>query len=150
MLRSTNIQNGKIDLNDLVCVKVDVPENKMCKIGDILICARNGSKRLVGKSAIINNDGMSFGAFMAIYRSKCNEYINRFINSQFFRCQLGDANTVTINQITQSMLRSIVCPLPPLEEQKRIVAKVDVIMNYLDTLQQEIESQEIILEDILK
>lgn len=150
VLRSTNIQNGKIDLNDLVCVKVDIPENKMCKIGDILICARNGSKRLVGKSAIINKDGMSFGAFMAIYRSKYNEYINRFINSELFRSQLGDANTVTINQITQSMLRNIVCPLPPLDEQKRIVAKVDLIMDYLDKLQQEIESQEIILEDILQ
>ena len=40
-------------------------------------------------------------------------------------------------------------PLPPQEEQKRIVEKVDLIMNYLDTLQQEIESQEVILEDIL-
>ncbi|MDY2881582.1 MAG: restriction endonuclease subunit S, partial [Romboutsia timonensis] len=40
--------------------------------------------------------------------------------------------------------------LPPLEEQKRIVEKIDIIMNYLDTLQQEIESQEVILEDILK
>lgn len=132
-------------MNDLVSVKVDVPENKMCKIGDILICARNGSKRLVGKSAIISKDGMSFGAFMAIYRSKYNEYINRFINSELFRSQLGDANTVTINQMTQSMLRNIVCPLPPLEEQRRIVAKVDLIMDYLDKLQ-----QEIILEDILQ
>lgn len=134
VLRSTNIQNGKIDSNDLVCVKFNVPENKMCKKGDILICSRNGSKRLVGKSAIINENGMSFGAFMAIYRSEYNVYINRFINSQSFRRQLGDANTVTINQITQSMLRNIVCPLPPLEEQKRIVAKIDELFKLIDEL----------------
>lgn len=77
----------------------------MCKIGDILICIRNISKRLVGKSAIINEDGMSFGDFMVVYRSKYNEYINRFINSELFRSQLGDANTLTIYQITQSMLK---------------------------------------------
>mgnify|MGYP004631050127 CR=1 FL=1 len=67
-----------------------------------------------------------------------------------FKIQLGGVNTTTINQITQNTLKNIVCPLPPLEDQKRIVAKVDLIMNYWDTLQQEIESQEIILEDILQ
>ena len=135
VLRSTNIQNSKIDLNDLVCVQTDIPENKMCKIGDILICARNGSKHLVGKCAIIKENGMSFGAFMAIYRSKYNEYINIILNSELFKKQLGDSNTVTIKQITQTMLRNIVCPLPPLEEQKRIVSKVDEIMDYLDELE---------------
>lgn len=136
VLRSSNIQNGKMDYDDLVCVSSEVPENKMCKIGDILICARNGSKRLVGKCALIDREGMSFGAFMAIFRSEYNKYINIFLNSELFRNQLGDSNTVTINQITQSMLRSTVCPLPPLEEQKRIVAKVEQVMNYLDLLEQ--------------
>ena len=40
--------------------------------------------------------------------------------------------------------------IPPLEEQKRIIVKVNLIMDYLDKLQQEIESQEIILKDILQ
>lgn len=81
VLRSSNVQNGKMDYNDIVRVNIDVPENKMCHVGDILICARNGSKRLVGKSAIIDKEGMSFGAFMAIYRSKCNLYINYVLDS---------------------------------------------------------------------
>ncbi|MDA3767986.1 restriction endonuclease subunit S [Lactobacillus delbrueckii] len=72
VLRSSNIQNGQMAYDDIVTVNMKVPENKMCHIGDILICARNGSKRLVGKSAIIDKEGMAFGAFMAIYRSKCN------------------------------------------------------------------------------
>ena len=46
--------------------------------------------------------------------------------------------------------RKILIPLPPLEEQKRIVAKVDLIMDYLGKLQQEVESQEIILKDIIQ
>lgn len=143
VLRSTNIQKGKIDLNDLVYVKSDVSENKMCKNGDILICARNGSRRLVGKCAIIDEEGMSFGAFMAIYRSNYNKYVNLLLNSELFRKQLDDVNTVTINQITQEMLRNTICPLPPLEEQKRIVAKVDEIMNYLDELEKTIVEKDI-------
>lgn len=55
----------------------------------------------------------------------------------------------SIQQLTVPMIKPKVIPLPPLEEQKRISAKVDLIMDYLDKLQQEIESQEIILEDIL-
>ena len=56
----------------------------------------------------------------------------------------------TFKEISGKGMSEVVIPIPPLEEQKRIVEKVDLIMNYLDTLQQEIKSQEVILEDILK
>ena len=123
VLRSNNIQNGEMDYSDLVYVTSDVPERAYAKKGDILICARNGSRSLVGKSAIIDKDGMAFGAFMAIFRSICNPYIQLFINSYVFRGQLEGATTTTINQITQDMLKRQLCPLPPLAEQARIVAK---------------------------
>ena len=123
VLRSNNIQNGEMDYSDLVYVTSDVPERAYAQKGDILICARNGSRALVGKSAIIDKDGMAFGAFMAIFRSICNPYIQLFINSYVFRGQLEGATTTTINQITQDMLKRQLCPLPPLAEQARIVAK---------------------------
>ena len=88
VLRSSNIQNGQMMYKDIVRVQIDIPENKMSKKGDILICVRNGSKRLVGKAAIVDKDGMGFGAFMSIYRSKFNEYILNVINSSFFRNSL--------------------------------------------------------------
>ena len=145
-----NIQDGKIVYNDLVYVNTKVSEDKMCKKGDILICARNGSKKLVGKCAIIEDEGMSFGAFMAIYRSECNNYINRFINSSVFKIQLGGVNTTTINQITQNTLKNIVCPLPPLEEQKRIVEKVDKLMKVCDELELIIEKSKKYSEQLMK
>ena len=150
VLRSMNIQDGKIVYNDLVYVNTKVSEDKMCKKGDILICARNGSKKLVGKCAIIEDEGMSFGAFMAIYRSECNNYINRFINSSVFKIQLGGVNTTTINQITQNTLKNIVCPLPPLEEQKRIVEKVDKLMKVCDELELIIEKSKKYSEQLMK
>ena len=135
VLRSSNIQNGMMDYEDIVRVDMDIPENKICCNGDILICARNGSKRLVGKSAIIDRDGMSFGAFMAIFRSPCNEYIIHVINSAYFRNSLlGETGTTTINQITQDMLKNALIPLPPLAEQKRIVAKLEELLPLCERL----------------
>lgn len=133
VLRSSNIQNGKMVYEDIVKVNMEIPDNKMCKVGDILICARNGSKRLVGKSAIVDKAGMSFGAFMAIFRSVCNQYIIHVINSAYFRNSLlGDTGTTTINQITQDMLKNSLVPLPPLAEQKRIVAKIEELLSLID------------------
>ena len=123
VLRSNNIQNGQMNYSELLYVSCTVPERAYAHKGDILICARNGSRALVGKSAIVDADGMAFGAFMAIYRSQCNPYIQLFINSYLFRGQLEGATTTTINQVTQEMLKRQLCPLPPIQEQLRIVQK---------------------------
>lgn len=141
VLRSTNIQKGKIDLNELVRVDMKVKESAHVYEGDLLICARNGSKALVGKTASIPklSEPMAFGAFMAIYRSPFNRYFEKFINSPIFRRNLTGVNTTTINQITQGNLRSTVASVPPLAEQHRIVAKVDELMALCDKLEQQTE-----------
>jgi type I restriction enzyme S subunit len=132
VLRSNNIQNGMINYDNLILVDCEIPERAYTRKGDILICARNGSRALVGKSAIVNTDGMAFGAFMAIFRSICNPYIHLFINSYLFRKQLDGAKTTTINQVTQTMLKKQLCPLPPIEEQKRIVEKYHQLQPYIE------------------
>ena len=70
--RSNNIQDRKIDKSDIVRVNAQILEKQFLNIGDLLICARNGSRRLVGKCAIIEelDEATSFGAFMAVCRSK--------------------------------------------------------------------------------
>ena len=132
VLRSNNIQNGEIVYNDLVYVSKTVPEKCMAKKGDLLICARNGSRALVGKCAIIKENGMSFGAFMALIRSPFNSYIMNFINSPLYRARLEGVNTITINQITQDNLKETLIPLPPLAEQKRIVIAIEKFMPLIE------------------
>ena len=139
VLRSGNIQNGKIDYSDIVKVNLEIPENKFCRKGDILICARNGSKKLVGKAAIIDQDNLTFGAFMAKFRSQFNEYILLVINSPHFRKTLSsDVGTMTINQITQDMLKNFCVPLPPLAEQKRIVERLEKLLPLCDRLREKV------------
>lgn len=135
VLRSCNIQNEKMAYDDIVKVSCDIAEKNYAKAGDILICVRNGSRKLVGKCAIVDKDGMAFDAFMAVFRSRVNRYVKYFLNSSFFRQDLDGVNTTTINQITQDMLKKQLFPLPPLSEQERIVAKLEKLMAEIDELE---------------
>ena len=132
VLRSSNILNGHMDYADIVKVQCEIPERAMISKGDLLICARNGSRSLVGKAAVVDQDGMAFGAFMAKFNSPINPYIYYFLQSPIFRGQLDGVKTETINQITQDMLKNQVMPLPPIEEQHRIVAKIEELLPFVD------------------
>ena len=130
VLRSCNIVNDQFDLSDLVRVKTTVRENQFAQKNDILICARNGSRSLVGKCALIPDLGepASFGAFMAIYRTEYFEFIVHYLRSSFFRSVFDDSNSTAINQLTQDMLKRAIVPLPPLSEQRRIVEAIDAML----------------------
>lgn len=134
VLRSSNIKNGKIDLSDIVRINKEIPVSKLAKKNDLLICVRNGSKKLVGKTAIIENDNFAFGAFMSICRSKCYKYLYYYLSSPLFRGNFDSVTTTTINQITQTNLKNRIVPLPPLAEQKRIVEKLDNVLANIDEL----------------
>lgn len=137
VLRSSNIQDGKIDYSDIVRVNISIPENKMSHKGDILICARNGSKALVGKTALVDMDGMSYGAFMAIFRSPYNKIVFYYLNSPYFRDLIDrDVGTTTINQVTQNLIKELPFPLPPLSEQQRIVDHIESLFAKLDEAKQ--------------
>ncbi|MDO8274031.1 MAG: hypothetical protein Q7T22_00700, partial [Serpentinimonas sp.] len=53
VLRSSNVQNGEIALDDCVYVDPSVKGANLSQPNDILICVRNGSKALIGKCALI-------------------------------------------------------------------------------------------------
>lgn len=131
VLRSSNIQNGKLTLTDIVRVNTAIADKLWVQNNDILICARNGSKKLVGKSAIIEgiNEPMTFGAFMAICKTRFYKYVYLFLQSELFFSQLRDVSgTTTINQLTQNNFNSFLIPLPPLFEQQRIITKLNELM----------------------
>ena len=150
VLRANNVQNNKIDYSNLILVDTVVREKQIANIGDILICVRSGSNNLIGKSAIIEKDGMSFGAFMSLYRSKYNDYVYHYMTSRLFKKQIDDKKSTGINQLTQGTLNGIIIPFPPQPEQKRIVAEIEKQLTKTKQLKEHIIANQHATEQLLK
>lgn len=127
VLRSSNIQNGVLDFSDIVRVTKKIKDSLFVEDGDILMCSRNGSKRLVGKIALIENlsEKMTFGTFMTVIRSDHSKYLSYFFNTDYFRKQINESETSSINQITKSMLDAVLVPMPPIEIENKIIERIE-------------------------
>ena len=127
VLRSSNVQNGKLSLEDNVYVSCKVKSELMVKKGDILICSRNGSRELIGKNAIITDDiDAAFGAFMMIFRCDSPKYLYYILNSNIFSYYLGTFFTSTINQLTGTNFNNMkIVFCDDKKEQKQITSYLD-------------------------
>lgn len=127
VLRSSNIQNDKPSFLNNVYVNKVIPKKLQTRKGDILICTRNGSRRLIGKNILIDDQtcDVTFGAFMTVLRSNNYRFLSYFFKSILFDFQSGAFMTSTINQLTISTLNVLYTTFPPLDEQTQIA-------NYLD------------------
>lgn len=148
VLRSSNIQDGKLDFGDIVRVSCNVRDKLWVKENDILMCSRNGSAKLVGKTALISNlqEDMTFGAFMTIIRTPYNGYLQYFFKSPMFRRQLNSSATTTINQITRSMLDNIDVPVLDNDTADNIKA----ILGKCEKIIQERKAEIDALDDLIK
>lgn len=140
VLRSSNIQGGRLTFEDNVYVDSQVASGSLVRPGDLLICARNGSRELIGKSAWIDDraSGMAFGAFMAIFRSDSNDFIRFQFQCDTIKRQINEHLGATINQITNKSLLSFKVALPQSREEQRAIAAAlsdaDALIASLDAL----------------
>jgi type I restriction enzyme S subunit len=140
VLRSSNIQNDALAFEDNVFVDTTIPERIRVQMDDVLICVRNGSRDLIGKSALLDErtKGMTFGAFMAVYRSQIGKLASYLFQSAILKRQINEHLGATINQITNKSLNSFRIPVPPSDQEQREIATalsdVDGLLGGLDRL----------------
>lgn len=135
VLRSSNVQGRRIVFDDNVYVNVNQGDFNPVQEDDILICVRNGSRDLIGKNAIINkeSDGLAFGAFMTVFRSKYSKYLFHFFDTDSYKKAVHRNLGATINSINGSDLKKFKVPFPSPEEQQKIAS-------FLTALDAKIES----------
>ena len=148
VLRSSNIQGFQLCFDDNVYVIMDIPQRAIVRNEDILVCVRNGSQQLIGKSAKITPeaDGMAFGAFMTILRPKNidGDFLLYVWRSRIIQKQIEEVLGATINQITNADLKSFIVLNPSPREQKSIANALSSIDKLIFSLSKIIEKKRLI------
>jgi type I restriction enzyme S subunit len=144
-LRTANVQK-KVDWNNLIYIPIEYVKNnyQWVEKNDILISMAN-SLELVGKVSLVENvpAKSTFGGFISVIRSFVIDpaFLWLALRSHFFQESMRDtaSQTTNIANISLGGIKPLPFPLPPLNEQKRIVEKVNSLMALLDELEEKRE-----------
>ena len=134
VLRANNVDlaTHTLDLSDLryISDSVSVPATKKVRRGSLLICTASGSKSHLGKVAYVDEDyGYAFGGFMGQLTPAAGvdgRYLFHALTSPGYKefiAALSDG--MNINNLKFDDLSRFPLPVPPLTEQRRIVAILD-------------------------
>lgn len=134
-----DISSGSISFSNCRFIEIEkynsLPEGSKPQKGDVLF----GRVGTLGVPSIVDVD-FPFGIFVSLgflrpYIINMNIYLKMFMESKLFFDQIY-ANVFGSAQINLNTgwLSSFIVPIPPLEEQKRIVEKVDQLFALIDEL----------------
>ena len=142
ILRGGNIKDMSVTYrDDDVFLPIDYyDDTKQIQYGDILIVASTGSTTVIGKTGFVshntNTNSTMIGAFLRIVRpinTSIALYLRVIFGTEYYRKHIRSlAQGTNINNIKEEYITSFIIPLPPLAEQKRIVAKIEEIMPFID------------------
>jgi type I restriction enzyme, S subunit len=148
VLRIPNVDNGRITLEDLKFGPLSKREadDLRLRLGDILVVRSNGSLDLVGLPALVeaNAVGYCYAGYLVRVRTSHTYLDTRYLlialNATVTRNQIEIPirTTVGLKNLNATELSSIAIPLPPLAEQRRIVAKVDELTALCDDLERQL------------
>lgn len=138
ILRAGNIAQEINFDNDLVFVPERlVADGQYIREGDVVLAMSSGSSAVVGKAAQARRSWHGgFGAFCGVLRPSSYmdaRYFGAYFSTREYRDTISRlAKGTNINNIRREHLNSLRFPLPPLAEQRRIVAAIEEQFSRLD------------------
>lgn len=144
-LRVANVQRASLNLSEIKEIEIadDEVERYLVQQRDLLI-TEGGDWDKVGRTAIWDGQIEPIAHQNHVFRARLildeqnEQWLECYLNSQFARDYFASSSKQTTNlaSINKTQLRSCIVPLPPLEEQARIVKKVDELMALCDQLKE--------------
>ena len=143
VLRSTNINvdNNSLNIDELKYLNenIEVEEEKLIKKGAILICMSNGSKKHLGKVALIEHDyKYAFGGFMGLLTPviKINsKYLYYTLTTPKYKEYIKSLSEgANINNLKIKDIQKYTIPIIPIDEQRRIVSYLDSSFKLIDEI----------------
>ena len=131
-----------LDYENGICIPEPVEKFKIAHNGAVLICSEGGS---AGKKCGITEQDICFGNKLfanELFGGIPSKFILYFYLSPIFRESFNSVMTGIIGGVSMAKFQDIPVPLPPLKEQKRIVAKIDQLMAKCDELEKLHNAQE--------
>ena len=129
VLRMGNIQDGEIEYSKLVYSNDQIDNTNLLLQEHDILFNRTNSRELVGKTAIYRGDIPAiFAGYLVLIRPIIidPEYLNYIMNSQYewLYCQNVRSDGINQSNVSASKIGEFLIPIPPIEEQKRIVSKL--------------------------
>jgi type I restriction enzyme S subunit len=143
-----NIREGRIDLGDLKYLPATSPdlEKFALRRGDLLF-NRTNSPELVGKSAVFKGgpEPTVFASYLIRVRFSAEclpDWAALVINGPIGRRYVASVRTQQVGQanVNGTKLAAMPIPLPPLDEQRRIVAEIEQRLSVIDAMRDAIEA----------
>lgn len=124
-----------LDYENGICIPVGEDKFRLAHKGAVLICAEGGS---AGKKCGLTERDICFGNKLfanELYGQIPSRFILYTYLSPVFRASFAAAMSGIIGGVSIAKFVEIPIPLPPLDEQHRIVAKIDQLMARCDALE---------------
>jgi type I restriction enzyme S subunit len=124
-----------LDYENGICIPVGEDKFRLAHEGAVLICAEGGS---AGKKCGLTDRDICFGNKLfanELYGQIPSRFILYTYLSPVFRASFAAAMSGIIGGVSIAKFVEIPIPLPPLDEQHRIVAKIDQLMARCDALE---------------
>ena len=124
-----------LEYDNGICIPLDEEKFRIAHQGAVLICAEGGS---AGKKCGLTDRDICFGNKLfanELYGQIPSRFILYVYLSAAFRASFTAAMTGIIGGVSIAKFVEIPIPFPPLNEQYRIVAKIDELMARCDALE---------------
>lgn len=136
-VNGNNLSNGKIEIkaNTKRVNKSEFEKYKKALDDSSILVSINGT---IGNVAFYNNEPVMLGksaCYFNLIERKLKPYVFWLIKTDYFmKYAFAKATGTTIKNVSLQAMNNFLVPLPPIEEQERIVARVEELAPYAEGL----------------